>query len=104
MVVLTTLTQSKLIWVIWVLLTFAGLGGSGPVEANDDVMPSANEESWANSCRNKSGAADGSEGNNNFTLYTYHINGWFIGWKFTTYLLMQRKDLLVLLKYGIYRC
>ena len=40
------LTLSQLIWVIG-KLTFAGLGGSGPVEANDDVMPSANEESWA---------------------------------------------------------
>ena len=28
-------------------VTFAGLGGSGPVEATDDVMPTANEESWA---------------------------------------------------------
>ena len=28
-------------------VTFAGLGGSGPVEGTDDVMPTANEESWA---------------------------------------------------------
>jgi len=28
-------------------LTFHGLGGSGPVAAWDDVMPTANEESWS---------------------------------------------------------
>jgi len=48
-------------------LTFAGLGGSGPVEATDDVMPTANEESWATVAGTVSGLADGSEGNNNFT-------------------------------------
>jgi outer membrane protein OmpU len=48
-------------------LTFAGLGGSGPVEATDDVMPTANEESWATVGGTVSGLADGSEGNNNFT-------------------------------------
>ncbi len=48
-------------------LVFAGLGGSGPVEANDDVMPTANEESWATVAGTVSGLADGSEGNNNFT-------------------------------------
>ena len=48
-------------------LTFAGLGGSGPVEANDDVMPTANEETWATVAGTVSGLADGSEGNNNFT-------------------------------------
>ena len=48
-------------------LTFAGLGGSGPVEATDDVMPAANEETWATVGGTVSGLADGSEGNNNFT-------------------------------------
>ena len=48
-------------------VTFAGLGGSGPVEATDDVMPTANEESWATVAGTVSGLADGSEGNNNFT-------------------------------------
>ena len=48
-------------------LTFAGLGGSGPVEGTDDVMPTANEESWATVAGTVSGLADGSEGNNNFT-------------------------------------
>jgi len=48
-------------------VTFAGLGGSGPVEATDDVMPTANEESWATVSGTVSGLADGSEGNNNFT-------------------------------------
>tara|TARA_B100001250_G_scaffold386634_1_gene383337 strand:+ start:907 stop:1836 length:930 start_codon:yes stop_codon:yes gene_type:complete len=48
-------------------LTFAGLGGSGPVEATDDVMPTANEETWATVAGTVSGLADGSEGTNNFT-------------------------------------
>ena len=48
-------------------ITFAGLGGSGPVEGTDDVMPTANEESWATVAGTVSGLADGSEGNNNFT-------------------------------------
>ena len=48
-------------------LAFEGLGGSGPVEENDDVMPTANEESWATVAGTVSGLADGSEGNNNFT-------------------------------------
>ena len=48
-------------------ITFAGLGGSGPVEATDDVMPTANEESWATVAGTVSGLADGSEGDSNFT-------------------------------------
>ena len=48
-------------------VTFAGLGGSGPVDATDDVMPTANEESWATVAGTVSGLADGSEGNGNFT-------------------------------------
>ena len=47
-------------------LTFAGLGGSGPVAANDDKMPSANEESWSNSAGTKTAAASGASGNNGF--------------------------------------
>jgi len=47
-------------------LTFAGLGGSGPVAANDDKMPSANEESWANSAGTKTAAASGASGNSGF--------------------------------------
>jgi len=47
-------------------LTFAGLGGSGPVAANDDKTPSANEESWANSAGTKTGAATGASGNSGF--------------------------------------
>jgi len=47
-------------------LTFAGLGGSGPVAANDDKMPSANEESWANSAGTKSAAATGASGASGF--------------------------------------
>ena len=47
-------------------LTFAGLGGSGPVAANDDKTPSANEESWANSAGTKTAAATGASGNSGF--------------------------------------
>jgi outer membrane protein OmpU len=47
-------------------LTFAGKGGSGPVAANDDKMPSANEESWANSAGTKTSAATGASGNSGF--------------------------------------
>ena len=48
------------------VLTFAGLGGSGPVAANDDVMPTANEESYANTAGTKTGAASGASGDNGF--------------------------------------
>ena len=48
-------------------LVFAGLGGSGPVEATDDVTPTANEESWATVAGTVSGLADGAEGTRNFT-------------------------------------
>ena len=47
-------------------LTFAGLGGSGPVAAWDDKMPTANEESWANSAGTKTAAATGASGANGF--------------------------------------
>jgi outer membrane protein OmpU len=47
-------------------LTFAGLGGSGPVAANDDKMPTANEESYANTAGTKTGAASGASGANGF--------------------------------------
>ena len=47
-------------------LTFAGKGGSGPVAANDDKMPSANEESWANAAGTKTAAATGASGDNGF--------------------------------------
>jgi len=51
-------------------LVFEGEGGSGPVEEWDDVMPTANEESWDLAASTKSGLSDGSEGNNNFTYTT----------------------------------
>ena len=47
-------------------LTFAGLGGSGPVAANDDKTPSANEESWANVAGTVTAAATGASGNSGF--------------------------------------
>ena len=43
-------------------LTFHGLGGSGPVAAWDDVMPSANEESWGVAAGTKTAAAAGGHG------------------------------------------
>jgi len=47
-------------------LTFAGLGGSGPVAATDDKMPTANEESYANTAGTKTAAATGASGNSGF--------------------------------------
>ena len=48
-------------------LKFEGKGGSGPVEELDDVMPTANEESWATVGGTLTGLADGAEGTRNFT-------------------------------------
>ena len=49
-------------------LTFHGEGGSGPIAAWDDVMPSANEESWGVAAGTKSAAVTaGSLGNDTFT-------------------------------------
>jgi len=47
--------------------TFHGLGGSGPVAAWDDKMPTANEESWNQGAGTKSAAATGASGNNSFS-------------------------------------
>jgi outer membrane protein OmpU len=47
-------------------LTFHGLGGSGPIAAWDDVMPSANEESYAN-VAGHTGPDAGAAGNDTFT-------------------------------------
>jgi len=43
-------------------LTFHGEGGSGPIGAWDDVMPSANEESWGVAAGTKTAAAAGGHG------------------------------------------
>ena len=48
------------------VMTFAGLGGSGPVAATDDKMPSANEESWNNVDGTVTAAAAGASGANGF--------------------------------------
>ena len=49
-------------------LTFHGEGGSGPVAAWDDVMPTANEESWSEGAGTRSAAVTaGSTGNDTFT-------------------------------------
>ena len=47
-------------------LTFAGKGGSGPVAANDDKVPTANEESYANTAGTKTAAANGAAGDSGF--------------------------------------
>ena len=47
-------------------LTFHGEGGSGPIAAWDDVMPSANEESYAN-VAGHTGPDAGATGNDTFT-------------------------------------
>ena len=48
-------------------LTFHGEGGSGPIGAWDDVMPSANEESYANVAGTTSGPDAGAGGSDTFT-------------------------------------
>ena len=48
-------------------LTFHGEGGSGPIGAWDDVMPSANEESYANVAGTPTGPDGGAGGSDTFT-------------------------------------
>ena len=48
-------------------LTFHGEGGSGPIGAWDDVMPSANEESYANVAGTPTGPDAGAAEANSFT-------------------------------------
>jgi outer membrane protein OmpU len=48
-------------------LNFAGTDGSGPVGGWDDMMPTANEESWANAAGTKSTIASAAIGDNAFT-------------------------------------
>ena len=48
-------------------LTFHGEGGSGPIAAWDDVMPSANEESYANVAGTPTGPDAGAGGSDTFT-------------------------------------
>ncbi len=48
-------------------LTFHGLGGSGPVAAWDDVMPTANEESWSEPGGGTAAATAGSGTADTFT-------------------------------------
>ena len=48
-------------------LTFHGEGGSGPIAAWDDVMPSANEESYANVAGTPTGPDGGAAGSDTFT-------------------------------------
>ncbi len=52
-------------------LTFHGLGGSGPVAAWDDVMPTANEESTGVAAGTKTAAAAGGHGTADTFTYVF---------------------------------
>ena len=55
-------------------LTFSGHGSSGPVGAWDDLVPSANEESWGTSIGGTvDGPTNATIGNNSF-IYDYSVN------------------------------
>ena len=79
-------------------LTFDGTGGSGPVAANDDKMPSANEESWANAAGTKSGAAAGASGASSFT---YTNSSLMDGVTATLYLLPSAAGSTSSFEYGL---
>jgi len=79
-------------------LTFAGKGGSGPVAANDDVVPTANEESYANTAGVKSGAATGASGDNGFN---YTNSSLMDGVKVDLYLLPSAAGSKSSFEYGL---
>ena len=56
-------------------LTFAGHGGSGFMDANDDVMPTASEEPWDVISGADAGVINGFSGNNMFTYKYSHESG-----------------------------
>ena len=56
-------------------LTFAGHGGSGFMDANDDVMPTASEEPWDVISGADAGVVNGFAGNNMFTYKYSHDSG-----------------------------
>ena len=56
-------------------LTFAGHGGSGFMDANDDVMPTASEEPWDVISGADAGVINGFAGNNMFTYKYSHDSG-----------------------------
>ena len=56
-------------------LTFAGHGGSGFMDANDDVMPTASEEPWDVISGADAGVINGFAGNNMFTYKYSHDAG-----------------------------
>ena len=56
-------------------LTFAGHGGSGFMDANDDVMPTASEEPWDVITGADAGVINGFAGNNMFTYKYSHDSG-----------------------------
>ena len=56
-------------------LTFAGHGGSGFLDANDDVMPTAHEEPWDIVTSAETQIINGHSGNNMFTYKYSHDSG-----------------------------
>ena len=56
-------------------LTFAGHGGSGFMDANDDVMPTASEEPWDVLTGADGNVVNGFAGNNMFTYKYSHDSG-----------------------------
>ena len=56
-------------------LTFAGHGGSGFMDANDDVMPTASEEPWDIVTGAEAQLIGGHAGNNMFTYKYSHDSG-----------------------------
>ncbi len=56
-------------------LVFAGHGGSGFLDANDDVMPTASEEPWDVISGADAGVVNGFAGNNMFTYKYSHDSG-----------------------------
>jgi len=56
-------------------LTFAGHGGSGFMDANDDVMPTASEEPWDVLSGADGNVVNGFAGNNMFTYKYSHDSG-----------------------------
>ena len=56
-------------------LTFAGHGGSGFMDANDDVMPTASEEPWDVLTGADANVVNGFAGNNMFTYKYSHDTG-----------------------------
>ena len=79
-------------------LTFAGLGGSGPVAATDDKMPTANEESYANTAGTKTAAATGASGASGFN---YNLPAMIDGVAMELYYLPSAAGTTTSFEYGL---